>query len=206
VPEELNRIKANVVVPRLPLSHTDARTGSKLETRPSSSLVAIVSEPVESPSHDPSLLHLSEDRDSHARAADALGGQVEVLHDLDHGSSAELGGLDRRVRVVVKLLKRDGQSDLLLAENEAVGEGFGELGEKLGAVGSGRAKARDERVVGTGAATNLDLVLANAGCHSERLGNDVLVDGGLAGRNRGRGTGGEEGDEGYGVHYKGVTR
>jgi hypothetical protein len=185
----------------LPLSHADAKTGPQNR----SSLVAIVSEPAEPTSQDTSLLHLSEGRDSHARAADALSRHVEVLHDLDHGGGAELGGLDRRVRVVVKLIQRDGQGDLLLAEDEAIGQGLGELGEELGAVGSGRAKAGDELVVGTGAAANLDLVLALAGCHSEGLGNDILVDGGLTGRDRGRGAGGEEGNEGYGVHYKGGT-
>jgi hypothetical protein len=168
-----------------------------------SCLLALISEPAEAPSHDASLLHLAENRDGHARAADTLGSQVEVLHDLNHGSGAELGCLDRLVRVVVKLLERDGNGDLLLAKDEAIRKGLGELGEELRAVGGRRAIAGNQLVIGTVAAANLDLVLALAGCHTEGLRDDILVDGGLAGRNRsngGRSTGGEEGEEGDGVH------
>jgi hypothetical protein len=177
------------------------------KTRPC--LLSLVSEPAEAPSHDASLLHLAEHRDSHARAADTLGGQVEVLHDLDHGGGAELGGLDRLVRVVVKLLERDGNGDLVFAEDEAIRKGLAELREELRAVGGRRAIAGNQLVVGAAAAANLNLVLALAGCDSKGLGDDILVDGGLAGRDRrdgGGSTGGEEGEEGDGVHYKGVTR
>jgi hypothetical protein len=175
----------------------------KPDSKATSCLFALISEPAEAPSHDASLLHLAENRDGHARAADTLGGQVEVLHNLDHGGGAELGRLDRLVRVVVKLFERDGDSDLLLAKDEAIGKGLGELGEELRAVGGRRAIAGNQLIVGTVAAANLDLVLAFAGCHSEGLGDDILVNGGLAGRNRGHGgrsTGGEEGEEGDGVH------
>lgn len=181
----------------------------ELDSKARSYLFTLVSEPAEAPSHDASLLHLAENRDRHARAADTLGGEVEVLHDLDHGSSAELGCLDRPVRVVVKLLECDGNCDLLFAEDEAIGQGLGELRKELGAVGGRRTIAGNQLVVGAVATTNLDLVLALAGCHSKGLGNDILVDGRLSGvdrRDGGRSAGSEESEEGYGVHYKGVTR
>lgn len=153
-----------------------------------------------------SQLHDTQNRSRHAGAANALCRQVEVLQDLNHSGSPALVGIDRGIASVVEFGQGNGEGDLLLAEDETGGQGLAEFPEKVGAVGSWRAVAGDELVVGAGAAANLDLVPALAGCHAERLGNNSLVDSALAGGHaRGGAGGGKEGEKRNGVHGKRVA-
>ncbi len=152
-----------------------------------------------------SQLHDTQNWSRHAGAADALCRQVEVLQDLNHSGGPALVGIDRGIGGIIELGQGNWEGDLCLAEDEAVGQGLAELPEKVGAVGRWRAEAGDELVVGAGAAANLDLVPALTGGHAERLGNDSLVDGALAGRHGSGGAGGKEGEERSGMHGERVA-
>jgi len=149
----------------------------------------------------PRQLHHPQQGRRDTRAPNTLLREIEVLQHLDHGRGPQLVRLDRRVRRVVELGERDRDRDLRPAEDEAVGQGFRELAQEVGAVGRGRAEAGDRLVVGARAAADLDGVAALARGDAEGFGDDGLVDGGLTRVDGGGGgRGGEESEEGDGVH------
>ena len=131
-------------------------------------------------------------------------GSLQALQDLNQGGAAALLGIDRLVGSIVELFQSDGQLDAGIRE-ESLRKALRELSQEVGVVGSGRAVAWDQLVIGANTVAGLNGG-RDTGFDTEILRDNGGVDTALA-RDVGRESGGRSGsgeksDDELSLHFE----